>query len=112
MALTRRKIIRAWIAAAAVSLPSLARAQTFNARQYHSQPEDSHLHIYLTKIWDAVRQQTGGRLAVTVHARNNAVAAGDPELLTQLQAGELEFFTLNGNILSHAHPAADCGVRR
>jgi tripartite ATP-independent transporter DctP family solute receptor len=44
---------------------------------------------------------------VTVHPRNNGVAAGDPEILTQLQAGDPEFFTLNGNILSGVQPEAD-----
>jgi TRAP-type C4-dicarboxylate transport system substrate-binding protein len=88
-------------------MPGATRSQALTTRQYHSQPQDSHLQLFLTKIGDAVREETDGRLIVTVYARNNGVAAGDPELLTQLQAGELEFFTLNGNILSHAHPAAD-----
>jgi tripartite ATP-independent transporter DctP family solute receptor len=108
MSFTRRKFIYASTAVvAALSMPGLARSQTFTARQYHPQPEDSHLQIYLRKIWDAVREETNGRLSVTVYARNNGAAAGDPELLMQLQAGELEFFALNGNILSQAHPAAD-----
>src|SRR5262249_28363644 len=77
------------------------------ARQYHVQPEGSHLQIYLEKIWSAVREETDGRLSVTVYPRNNGVTAGEPELLQQVQEGGLEFFTLNGNILSQAHPAAD-----
>ncbi len=90
-----------------MAMPHLLRAQNFPARQYHVQPADSHLQIYLEKIWNAVRLETGGRLSVTVYPRNNGVQAGDPELLKQLQAGGLEFFSLNGNILSQAHPAAD-----
>lgn len=108
MAATRRIVLRAFAAAgAAVLTPKFARAQTFSGRQYHPQPEGSHLHLYLSKIWNAVEQETNGRLKITVHARNNGVAAGDPEILKLLQSGELEFFTLNGNILSQAHPAAD-----
>jgi TRAP-type transport system periplasmic protein len=91
----------------AMAMPSLLRAQYFRASQYHVQPEESHLHIYLEKIWRAVREDTNGRLSVTVYPRNNGVAAGEPELLKQVQDGSLEFFTLNGNILSQAHPAAD-----
>jgi TRAP-type transport system periplasmic protein len=90
-----------------MAMPNLLRAQSFLARQYHVQPEGSHLQIYLEKIWSAVREETNGRLSVTVYARNNGVAAGDPELLKQVQEGSLEFFMLNGNILSQAHPAAD-----
>jgi TRAP-type transport system periplasmic protein len=91
----------------AMAMPNLLRAQSFQGRQYHVQPEGSHLQIYLEKIWSAVREETNGRLSVTVYPRNNGVAAGDPELLQQVQEGGLEFFTLNGNILSRAHPAAD-----
>jgi TRAP-type transport system periplasmic protein len=75
-----------------------ARAQAFKARQYHPQPAASHLHIYLTKLWDAVRVETRGRLDVTVYAQNNGVPIADPDILKQLQAGDLEFFVLNGNI--------------
>ena len=108
MSFTRRKFVHcSTVAAAVLSLPRLARSRTLTARQYHPQPEHSHLHIYLSKIWDAVREETNGRLSVKVYPRNNGATAGDPQLLTKLQAGELEFFTLNGNLLSQAHPAAD-----
>ena len=113
MTLNRRSLI-AGVAGAGFAgagaiglLPRVARAQNITARQYHPQPAASHLHIYLSKLWDAVRVETGGRLDVTVHAQNNGVPIADPEILKQLQAGELEFFVLNGNILSQAHPAAD-----
>jgi tripartite ATP-independent transporter DctP family solute receptor len=112
MSLTRRNFIHASTAAvAAFSMLRPARAQTLTARQYHSQPEDSHLHLYLRKIWDAVGAETNGRLSVTVYARNNGEAAGDPDILKQLQAGELEFFTLNGNILSQAAPAPAADIQ-
>src|SRR6202035_1387402 len=42
-----------------------------------------------------------------VYARNNGVPIADPDILKLIQSGELEFFVLNGNILSQAHPAAD-----
>lgn len=93
--------------AAGIAMPNIARAQIFTARQYHPQPQNSHLQIYLSRIWDAVRAETGGRLDVTVYPQNNGVAMGDPDLLKELQAGELEFFVLNGNILSQAHPVTD-----
>ncbi len=108
MALNRRCLIAGFAGVGAVGvLPRTVRAQNFKARQYHPQPAASHLHIYLTKLWDAVRIETGGRLDVTVYAQNNGVPIAEPEILKQLQAGELEFFVLNGNILSQAHPSAD-----
>ena len=109
MTLSRRKFIQASSAAATAAsmMPRLARSRSLTARQFHSQPEGSHLDIYLTKIWNAVREETNGRLSVTIYPRNNGIAVGDAEILTQLQGGRLEFFTLNGNILGHAHPAAN-----
>ena len=91
MAVTRRKLIQVSAASAAtLSMPGLARSQTIAARQYHSQPQESHLQIYLTKIWDAVREEMRGRLSVTVHPRNNGASVGDPEILTQLAADKLK----------------------
>ena len=108
MVLNRRSLVVGLAAAGAFCVaPRLVRAQSFKARQYHPQPAASHLHIYLTKLWDAVRTETGGRLDITVYAQNNGVPIADPDILKQLQAGELEFFVLNGNILSQAHPSAD-----
>jgi TRAP-type transport system periplasmic protein len=108
MIVNRRALIASLGGAATVGIGArAARSQSFVARQYHPQPAVSHLHIYLTKLWDAVREQTGGQLDVTVHAQNNGAAIADPDILKQLRYGELEFFVLNGNILSQAHPSAD-----
>jgi tripartite ATP-independent transporter DctP family solute receptor len=108
MVISRRSVVATLTAAAALGVVSrVARARSFKARQYHPQPVTSHLHIYLTKLWDAVRAETDGRLDVTVYARNNGVPIADPDILKLIQSGELEFFVLNGNILSQAHPVAD-----
>jgi hypothetical protein len=108
MVISRRSVVATLTAAGAVgAISGLARAQGFKARQYHPQPVTSHLHIYLTKLWDAVRAETDGRLDVTVYAQNNGVPIADPDILKLIQSGELEFFVLNGNILSQAHPVAD-----
>jgi tripartite ATP-independent transporter DctP family solute receptor len=108
MVVSRRSVVATLAAAGALGmLFRAARAQSFKARQYHPQPVTSHLHIYLTKLWDAVRAETNGRLDVTVHAQNNGVPIADPDILKQIQSGELEFFVLNGNILSQVHPVAD-----
>jgi TRAP-type transport system periplasmic protein len=108
MIASRRALLAGLGSVAAIGLaPRAARSQSFVARQYHPQPVASHLHVYLTKLWDTIREETGGQLDVTVHAQNNGVAIADPEILEQLRHGELEFFVLNGNILSQAHPSAD-----
>src|SRR5260370_30389080 len=108
MVISRRSVVATLTADGAPGVVSrVARAQRFKARQYHPQPVTSHLHTYLTKLWDAVRAETDGRLDVTVYAQNNGVPIADPDILKLIQSGELEFFVLNGNILSQAHPVAD-----
>jgi len=107
MIVNRRSLVAGLVGTGALVASQAVRAQSFKARQYHPQPAASHLHVYLTKLWDAVRVETGGRLDVTVYAQNNGVPIADPEILKQLQAGGLEFFVLNGNILSQAYPPAD-----
>ena len=108
MIANRRALLSGLAGLATVGIaPRAARSQRILARQYHPQPLASHLHIYLTKLWDAVRDETDGQLDVTVYAQNNGATIADPEILKQLRNGELEFFVLNGNILSQAHPSAD-----
>lgn len=87
-------------------MPSSAR-QTLRARQFHNQPEASHLHGFLVGLWDAVRNDTGGRLDVSVHAQCGGIPGSDPEALGMLLSGALEFHTLMGGILAKIVPEAD-----
>ncbi|HWK44538.1 MAG TPA: TRAP transporter substrate-binding protein [Stellaceae bacterium] len=100
---------RTLLATAAVFaiLPGRARAAEWTARQFHNQPEESHQHRFLVDLWAAVREQTGGRLDVSVHARDGDVAGSDPGALAMLRSGELEFFSLMGGILGNAVPSAE-----
>lgn len=104
-ALRRRAALAA--GAAFAILPGRARAAEWTARQFHNQPEDSHQHRFLVDLWTAVREQTGGRLDVSVLARNGDIPGSDPAALAMLRSGELEFFSLMGGILGSAVPAAE-----
>ena len=79
----------------------------WTARQFHNQPEQSHQHGFLVKLWDAVRAETGGRFACTVFARNANIPGSDPAALKMLISGELEFFTLMGGILGKEVPVTE-----
>ncbi|MDB5507658.1 MAG: hypothetical protein JWL93_127 [Hyphomicrobiales bacterium] len=79
----------------------------WKARQYLNQPAGSPLFKALTDIWTAVREQTNGRLDVTVYPQNNGLPGSDPAALKLLQSGEIEFYTLMGGILSQAVPVMD-----
>ena len=75
-------------------------------RQFHNQPEKSHLHGFLVDLWDEVRQGTGGALDITVHAQNAGIPGSDPAALKMLIAGEVEFIVLMGGLLGEVVPAA------
>jgi len=55
-------------------------------RQFHNQPEQSHLHGFLVDLWEEVRQGTGGALDITVHAQNAGIPGSDPAALKMLLA--------------------------
>jgi TRAP-type transport system periplasmic protein len=99
----RRALLAAPMLAA---LPARAQPR-WAARQFHNQPAESHQHRFLVQLWDGVRAETGGRLAVSVHAQNDGIPGSDPQALRMLVSGELEFFTLMGGILGLAVPAME-----
>ncbi|MEI6300183.1 MAG: TRAP transporter substrate-binding protein [Betaproteobacteria bacterium] len=79
----------------------------WQGRQFHNQPEDSHIHGFLVALWDGVRKETAGRVDISVHPRNGDIAGSDPGALKMLVAGQLEFMTLMGGILGQVVPAAE-----
>lgn len=88
--------------------PSVATgAPQWRARQFHNQPAQSHQHRFLADLWSQVRRETGGRLDVSVHPRNDGVPGSDPQALDMLRQGDLEFFTLMGGILGRVVPVAE-----
>jgi tripartite ATP-independent transporter DctP family solute receptor len=106
LSLTRRKLI-----ASAAVLPFIGRAKAaepvFRGKQLHNQPAESHQHRFLVELWDAVRNETDGKVDVTVFPENNKVAGGDPAVLEMLVKGEVDFFTLNGGLIARIAPPMD-----
>jgi TRAP-type C4-dicarboxylate transport system substrate-binding protein len=78
-----------------------------SARQFHNQPEDSHIHGFLVTLWEGVRRDTGGALSVTVHARCGDIPGSDPEALRMIVDGRLAFHTLMGGILGNVVPETE-----
>ena len=110
--ITRRHMLKGAGVAAALTAPhvsAIARevAPQWSAKQFHNQPASSPLHQHLTKMWEAVDRQTGGRLVVNVFPQNNGIAGSDPAALDMLRKGDLEFYTLMGGILSNVVPPMD-----
>src|SRR6266705_2430100 len=107
----RRKLLLAGAAAGVVTAcadpPVRERAPQWQAKQFHNQPAQSHQHQFLIDMWEQVKKETDGRLAVTVYPQNNNIPGSDPGALDMLQSGELEFFTLMGGILGRKVPVAE-----
>lgn len=87
--------------------PASAGRPTYRGRQFHNQPEESHIHGFLVRLWDGVRRDTAGLLDITVHARCGDIPGSDPEALRMIQDGRLEFHTLMGGILGNAVAATE-----
>lgn len=104
-----RRAVNAGLAATGLTIVSRmrARAAEFSFRQYHNQPVESPLHKRLTEMWANVERETGGRVAVQIFPENNHFKEGDPDPLSLVLDGQLEFLTLAGNGLSALVPAAD-----
>jgi tripartite ATP-independent transporter DctP family solute receptor len=58
-------------------------------------------------MWSAVHKESGGRVEVRVFPLNNNIQGSDPAALTLLMAGDIQFFTLMGGLLSAVVPVAD-----
>jgi tripartite ATP-independent transporter DctP family solute receptor len=94
---------------ATLAVPArLARAAAgWTGRQFHNQPEDSHLHRFLVDLWASVGRETHGRLRVTVTPQDGGLPGSDPAMLDRLVDGEVEFFCLMGGILGRIVPTAE-----
>lgn len=111
--LTRRSFMAAASAGSASLLvrPLTVFAQgggaEFRLIQYHNQNAESSLHKRISEMWSAIEKETGGRVEAQVFPLNNKVAGSDPAALKMLVAGEIQFFTLMGGVLSNVVPVAD-----
>jgi TRAP-type transport system periplasmic protein len=105
----RRRLVLAGAAGivTACAAPPGREQPRWQARQFHNQPAQSHQQTFLVDLWEQVRKETDGRLAVTVYPQNDNIPGSDPAALDMLQSGELEFFTLMGGILGRKVPVAE-----
>jgi tripartite ATP-independent transporter DctP family solute receptor len=84
-----------------------ARAADYKFVQYHNQAASNPLHKNLVAMWQAVANETNGRVETTVYAENNKLPGGDPDALKMLISGEIQFFTLMGGIIGTVVPVAE-----
>jgi TRAP-type transport system periplasmic protein len=80
------------------------RAQ-WQGRQFHYQPEKSHVHPFLVGLWDAVREETHGLVDIEVCADNGGTKLAHLEVVDQVIDGQIQFYALMGSIMGPLVPA-------
>ena len=77
----------------------------WRGRQFHYQPEKSHVHPFLVGLWDAVSEETNGAVDIEVLADNGRLKLSHLEIVDQVTRGEIEFYALMGSIMGPLVPA-------
>lgn len=73
---------------------SQAKGAEFQGKCGTDTPIEHPINIRAIQMWNAVKQETNGRLEV--HVFPNNVLGGNPAMLAQLRSGALEFMMANG----------------
>ena len=101
---SRRSFIAAWWRQPRIRPRSPDPRPSWRGNTIHSRWQPP--HIYLTSCGTRSNRNARPTRRHRI-SQNNGATIADPDILKQLQSGGLEFFVLNGNILSQAHPSAD-----
>ena len=106
--LTRRQFIigtGATVAAASVGfLPRRARAAEFTYKYCNNMVVTHPTNIRAAEMAEAIKRDSGGRLEIQIFPNNQL--GGDTDVLSQLRAGAVQFFSLSGLILATLVPSA------
>jgi len=99
---TRRQALITAVAAVAVPaliIPKFARAAEFNLKFGTNLPANHPLNIRATEAAERILKDTGGQVQINVFPNNQL--GNDADMLSQLRAGAMDFFTVSGvNVLS------------
>ncbi|MBA3771550.1 MAG: TRAP transporter substrate-binding protein [Ramlibacter sp.] len=102
MTFSRRQILLA-----AAAAPTILRAQPkaeFVLKYANNLPLPHPMNVRAKEMADAIAADTGGRVNLQIFPSNQL--GSDTDMLSQLRAGGIDFFTLSGLILSTLVPAA------
>jgi len=93
----------ALISAPALVLPRFARAAEFTYKFGTNVPATHPLNVRAMEAAERILKDTGGQVQINVFPNNQL--GNDADMLSQLRAGGLEFFTVSGvNVLSQLVP--------
>ena len=104
--ITRRQVLMggaAWAAAPALGLSRSARAAEFTYKFGTNMPATHPLTVRAIEAAERILKETNGQVVINVFPNNQL--GNDADMLSQLRAGGLEFFTISGvNVLSQLVP--------
>ncbi|MEC5409311.1 TRAP transporter substrate-binding protein [Paraburkholderia sp. MPAMCS5] len=100
--LSRRSMLKI-TAGAALAFPAILKttrvhAADFTMKYASNAPVTHPLIVRITEATDAIRKETGGKVDIQVFPNNQL--GGDTDMLSQLRAGAIDFFSLSPLILS------------
>ncbi|MCD0421644.1 MAG: TRAP transporter substrate-binding protein [Rhodopseudomonas sp.] len=109
MSFSRRSLLKASAAAAVIGgigSPWVARAAEaeFKYKYANNLPDTHPLNVRAREMSAAIKAETDGKVQIDVFPNNQL--GSDTDMLSQIRAGGVEFFTLSGLILSTLVPAA------
>jgi TRAP-type C4-dicarboxylate transport system substrate-binding protein len=99
--LSRRRLLLT--AATTVACPAVLRAGPLKLRLAHGLPTSHPVHPAMQRFADIVRERTGGELDITLYA--DGALGQESDLLSQVQAGKLDFLKVSASLLERYHPA-------
>ena len=87
------------VAAPALIIPKFARAAEFNLKFGTNLPANHPLNIRAAEAAERILKDTGGQVQINIFPNNQL--GNDADMLSQLRAGAMDFFTVSGvNVLS------------
>ncbi|MBK4738377.1 TRAP transporter substrate-binding protein [Noviherbaspirillum pedocola] len=105
---TRRQFListAAAVAAPALVMPKFARAAEINLKFGTNLPANHPLNIRANEAAERILKETGGQVQLNVFPNNQL--GNDADMLSQLRAGAIDFFTVSGvNVLSQMVPVS------
>jgi TRAP-type transport system periplasmic protein len=106
MAITRRTWIGATAAATAtgILLPRFAHAAEFTYKFANNLPLTHPVNVRAKQAADRIREETGGRLEIEIFP--SSALGSDPDVLSQVRSGGVEFFLMGGLLLAALVPVA------
>ncbi len=102
--LSRRAVATGLVLAAPAIIAGRAQAAEFNWKFATNQPPPHPSNVQAQAAIDRIRQQSDGRLNITLFPNNQL--GGDTDMFSQLRAGAIQLFPLSGLIVQTVVPEA------